>query len=54
MRDLVESIDLGNRLVSNVFDINFESVDFSMIKELLNKKIDESKAYIDNAIYGSR
>ena len=54
MRDLVESIDLGNRLVSNVFDINFESVDFSMIKELLKKKIDESKAYIDNAISRSR
>ena len=54
MRDLVESIDLGDRLVSNVFDINFESVDFSMIKELLKKKIDESKAYIDNVISRSR
>lgn len=54
MRDLVESINLGKRLVSNGFDINFEAVDFSMIKELFKKKIDESKAYIDNVISGSR
>ena len=50
MRDLVESINLGSRLVSNVFDINLGTVDFSMIKESFKKKIDESKAYIDNVL----
>ena len=52
MRDLLESLTIGNRLIGKNYDINevLKSINYDDVRPILKEKIDFSKAYLNSTL----
>ena len=52
MRDLLDDLQLRDRLVNNSYNLNelLDDIDYSKSIEILNKKIDISKKYLNKIV----
>lgn len=51
--DLLNQINSEDRIITKETDICTESIDYSKVEPLLSEKIDQSKNYINKAIFGN-
>lgn len=50
--DFLDRINLGNRIITEEADACFDEIDYATVNSLLNQRINQSKAYIKEAIFG--
>ena len=49
-RNLLNSLNLNDRMVSSINDFNYKTIDYVCVNSLLEKQINESKEFIHNAL----
>ena len=49
-RNLLNSLNLNDRMVSSINDFNYKTIDYVCVNSLLEKQINESKEFIYNAL----